>query len=102
MAEWFRRLAFTPWVSGSSPGVVNFFFSFFFFFTFILVFILELFSSDVYIYQFKAFNDKLQNMPNSVNKSLISNSLIYPEIISTLFSSECLTDCSLFIVSGVK
>ena len=33
-----------------------------FFFTCILIFILELFSSDAYIYQLKAFNDTLQKL----------------------------------------
>ena len=44
---------------------------FFSFLNFILDFLLELFRSNFYIYQYKAFNDKLQYMPKYVNMPLL-------------------------------
>jgi hypothetical protein len=41
---------------------------FFPFLNFIFDFLLELLKFNVYIYQYKAFNDKLQNMPKSVKR----------------------------------
>jgi len=47
----------------SSPAAGYFCFPFL---NFIFDFLLELLKFNVYIYQYKAFNDKLQNMPKSV------------------------------------
>jgi hypothetical protein len=56
-----------PGVTGSSPAAGYFFFPLL---NFIFDFLLELLKFNVYIYQYKAFNDKLQNMPKSVKRPL--------------------------------
>ena len=104
MKEWLKRQTFTPSVSGSGPGKD-------------FCFILELFSSDVYIYQFKAFNYKLQTRSKiSKQAPLIYTDLSYPfyaaatkkrkpspaETITTLLSliHDSLIHCS-FSTNGV-
>ena len=69
MAEWSKWVDFysmIPGVSGSSP-VEGYFFRFL---NCILDFLLELFRFNVYICQYKAFNDKLQYIPKSVQRPL--------------------------------
>jgi len=63
-----RFIIGTQWFDPRCGKLFLFFFSFFYF---TLVFFLELFCPVVYINKFKAFNHKLQNMPKSVNKSLL-------------------------------